>query len=333
MFARLLPKDIDCQLERAFEELPEKVKSRGAKYDCIVPVSGGKDSTWQTIVALENGLKPLAVTWKTPARNEIGRVNLQNLISLGVDHVDFSVNPRVEKITKKAFERFGIPLIPMHMALHAIPLKLAVSMEIPLVLWGENSAAEYGGDESLKGMTITSEWLKKFGVTNGTTWLDWIDDDLTEKDLEAYRWPSEIEQKKAGVTSAFLGYFFQWDPKVTGAIAAKNGFRAAAKPKTGLYDFADIDDEYLITVHHWMKWYKFGFTRLWDNLSIEIRAGRMSRAEAIKIIASKDPKTEGMPEIQKFCEYIDITVKEFFEIAESFRNLHIWQKDKMEPFY
>ena len=104
-------------------------------------------------------------------------------------------------------------------------------MEIPLVLWGENSAAEYGGDESLKGMTITSEWLKKFGVTNGTTWLDWIDDDLTENDLEAYRWPSEIEQKKAGVTSAFLGYFFQWDPKVTGAIAAKNGFQRLQSQK------------------------------------------------------------------------------------------------------
>ena len=219
------------------------------------------------------------------------------------------------------------------MALHAIPLKLAVSMGIPLVLWGENSAAEYGGDENLKGMTVTSEWLRNFGVTNGTTWLDWIDDDLTAKDLEAYRWPSEIEQEEAGVTSAFLGYFFQWDPKITQAIAAKNGFRSAAKPKTGLYDFADIDDEYLITVHHWMKWYKFGFTRLWDNLSIEIRAGRINRGEAIKIIASKDPEAEGMPEIQKFCKYIDISAQEFFNIAESFRDPNIWQKDKNGKFY
>ena len=199
------------------------------------------------------------------------------------------MDPRVEKLfTKKAFERFGIPLINAY-GTACNTVEAGCFDGNSLVLWGENSAAEYGGDESLKGMTITSEWLKKFGVTNGTTWLDWIDDDLTEKDLEAYRWPSEIEQKKAGVTSA-LGYFSSGTPELLGQ-SLQNGFRAAAKPKTGLYDFADIDDEYLITVHHWMKWYKFGFTRFWDNLSIEIRAGRMSRAEAIKIIASKDPKT------------------------------------------
>ena len=135
-------------------------------YDCIIPVSGGKDSTWQVITALDYGLKPLCVTWKTPARNTLGAKNLQNLVNLGVDHIDFSINPKVERrFTLKAFEGLGSPVIPMHMALHAIPLQFAVNFRVPLILWGENSAYEYGGqDEALKGVRLTHAWLKKYGV-------------------------------------------------------------------------------------------------------------------------------------------------------------------------
>ena len=139
--------------ELKFKKLVKITKNKNKSYDCVIPVSGGKDSTWQVLTAIRYGLKPLCVTWKTPGRNKIGYQNLKNLISLGVDHIDFSINLKVEKyFTLKAFERFGNPLIPMHMAIHAIPLRLATKMKIPLVLWGENSAIEYGGNKkSLKG--------------------------------------------------------------------------------------------------------------------------------------------------------------------------------------
>ena len=140
--------------KKNFEELIKKVKKKKKSYDCVIPVSGGKDSTWQVIVALKYGLNPLCVTWKTPARNTIGYDNLQNLINLGVNHIDFSINPKIEKkFTLKTFEKLGSPVIPMHMALHAIPLQVATKYEIPLILWGENSAYEYGGEEKLKGLT------------------------------------------------------------------------------------------------------------------------------------------------------------------------------------
>ena len=89
--------------KQLFNDLVENVKQKKGAYDCIIPVSGGKDSTWQVVVALEHGLHPLCVTWKTPARNELGTENLQNLISLGVDHIDFSINPKVEKVYIKNF--------------------------------------------------------------------------------------------------------------------------------------------------------------------------------------------------------------------------------------
>ena len=122
-----------------------KTSSRSG-YDCLIPVSGGKDSTWQTIRCLELGLRPLAVTWRTPARTAIGQQNLDNLISLGVDHIDYRINPKVEaRFMVKAYERHGSTAIPMHMALYNIPLTIAARFHIPLVVWGENSAFEYGG--------------------------------------------------------------------------------------------------------------------------------------------------------------------------------------------
>src|SRR5207248_9480531 len=110
---------------------------------------------------------PLAVTWKPPARSEIGQKNLENLIQLGVDHIDYQVNPKVEKkFLYQALVRYGTTALPMHMALFNIPLTIAIKYDIPLVVWGENSAFEYSGtgDES-RGFRLDSQWLKKYGLT------------------------------------------------------------------------------------------------------------------------------------------------------------------------
>ena len=317
-----------------FSRLAEETKRKNCNYDCVIPVSGGKDSTWLVIKALEYNLIPLCITWKTPARNSLGASNLENLINLGVNHIDFSINPIVEKkFTLKAFDRYGIPLIPMHMAMHAIALQTAINFNIPLIIWGENSAFEYGGkDDALKGFKLNHAWLKKYGVTNNTTSKDWICDKLTEKDLAPYYWPSDEEQLTAGMQAVFLGQYFEWDPVQTYKIAKDHGFIAGGKPKTGYYKFADIDDSFLITIHHWLKWYKFGFTRLWDNLSIEIRNKRLTREEAIKIVTEVG---EELPkdEIERFCNYVGISEESFFEIAEKFRNHEIWKRDKENNLY
>jgi len=323
-------KNIDWTLrEKQFRKIVNKIKGKNKAYDCIIPVSGGKDSTWQVIKALEYDLKILAVTWKTPVRTELGQKNLENLIRLGVDHYDISVNPNTEKLfTKKTFIKMGSPVIPMHMALHAIPVNLARKLDIPLIIWGENSAFEYGSDiDELKEFTLTREWLMKYGVTNGTIAEDWVDEELSIKDLEIYRWPSESEQKEMDLSAIFLGHFFSWDPRRTFEIASQSGFESAKKPLTGLYEFADIDDEFLITIHHWIKWYKFGFTRLWDNLSIEIRNNRMSRQDAIKII-ERIGNEEPTKEISEFCKYIGINLEEYFTIVEKFRNKDILKKNQ-----
>lgn len=321
-------RDIDWPARAAqLKDVARAAQAESRGYDCLIPVSGGKDSTWQTVKCLELGLRPLAVTWKTPARTSIGQRNLDNLRSLGVDHIDYQINPKVEaRFMVKAFERFGSTAIPMHLALFNIPLTLAARLRVPLVVWGENSAFEYGNaNDASTGFRLDSTWLRTYGVTHGTTAADWVDGELSEKDLAAYYGPSADELDASGVRAIFLGYYLQWDPVATARVATDHGFsHNAAGARTGHYDFADIDDDF-ISIHHWMKWYKFGFTRLFDNLSLEIRNGRMTRGEAIAIVEKAGDQTP-RADIAKFCRFADLDEASFYETAERFRNSDVWKR-------
>ncbi len=314
--------------ERAFRHLVTRARDRRKAYDCIIPVSGGKDSTWQVVKCLDYGLHPLAVTWKSPARTEIGRKNLQNLISLGVDHIDYQVNPRVEKkFMLRTFEQAGSTAIPMHLAIFAIPLNLAQRLDIPLVVWGENSAFEYGGDKDAeKTFRLDARWLRRYGVTGGTTAKDWIDADLTEEELAPYFRPEERELEEREILAVFMGYYFEWDPQESLDVALSHGFSVLREgPKTGYYNYADIDDDF-ISIHHWLKWYKFGFTRTFDNLSLEIRNGRMTRDQAISVLLERGDETP-CEDIDKFCSFVGIAESHFFDIAGRFRNPDIWYQE------
>lgn len=320
--------DVDWAARAArFEELVERVRARGAAYDCLLPVSGGKDSTWQTIKCLELGLHPLAVTWKTPARTALGQANLDNLIGLGVDHVDFQVNPVVERtFMVKALERFGSTAIPMHMAIFSIPLQLAARYEVPLVVFGENTATEYvGAHPDQVSFKLDREWVRRFGVVHGTTPDDWVDGDLSERDMTPYRAPSDDELTAKGIEAVFLGMFYEWDPVRTAEAAAAAGFRSdTSGPRTGLYDFADIDDDF-ISLHHWLKWPKFGFTRTYDNLSLEIRNGRMTRDEAIATLRERGDETPHA-DIERFCAYTGRPREWWDATVERFRNEDVWMR-------
>ncbi len=309
----------------ALGEVVRRAKDRSEGYDCLIPVSGGKDSTWQVVQCLELGLKPLAVSWKPPSRTEIGLKNLTNLIGLGVDHIDYQINPIVERrFLLKALTRFGSTAIPMHLAMFQMIPRLAVRFRIPLIVWGENSAFEYAGEEDERtGFRMDEVWFNRFGVTHGTTAKDWIDKGLSEKDLTPYFGPRREELEERGVTAIFLGYYLPWDPETSLRVAQAHGFQPRPEgPKTGYYNYADIDDDF-ISIHHFLKWYKFGFTRSYDNLSLEIRMGRMTRPQAMEWLRRRGDETP-WKDIDVFCRFVGISQDRFLEIIEPFRNRKIW---------
>ncbi len=316
------------QRQATFRKLVDYAKQQNRPYDCLIPVSGGKDSTWQTLKCLEYGLRPLTFSYAPPLRTEIGRRNLENLINIGVDHIDYRINPNVEKaFLLKAFERYGTVGTPMHTAIFSIARILAHRFEIPLIIWGEDSSVEYGGEkDDGEDYEMNESWLKKFGVGHGTTVDDWLGDDLTREAMFAYAGVSEKALQDNGTLAVFLGYFFPWDPETTRDAAVAAGMRVAEGPANlGYWNYADLDDV-LISVHHYLKWYKFGFTRIFDNLSVEIRNGRLRRDEAIDIIrATGDQTPHG--DIEAFCAFTNISEARFTEIADTFRSPQIWSFD------
>ena len=312
----------------AFREIVEQAISRTERYDCVIPVSGGKDSTWQVLKCLEYGLTPLAVTWRPPGRTELGQRNLDNLVQLGVDHIDYQINPSIERrFAQRAFKLYGSTAIPMHLAIFNIPRVIATRFDIPLIVWGENSAFEYGGaEEGRMAFLLDEEWIQRYGVTHGTTAADWIAEGFTAKELSAYFGPTSTELHTAGTRGVFLGNYFRWDPAETATIAESHGLqRRSEGPRTGYYAHTDIDDAF-ISVHHWLKWYKFGFTRLFDNLSLEIRNRRMSRDDALSILEELgEQRPDG--DIAAFAQFVGWSVEEFMDQAEQFRNQAIWVRE------
>lgn len=310
-----------------FDALVAEAKRKKADYDCVVPVSGGKDSHWQLLTCLERGLHPLCVTYTYPGATELGQANLKNLIELGVDHLQLTVNPKVERrFTELAFRRKGISGLVSHMGIFAFPIRIATQLDIPLVIYGENSAMEYGTeDERLIGARLDSEWLKSFGVTDNTQAADWIGDGLTREDLAPYFLPPDEEIERKEITAIFLGWYFPWDPEQSFRIARAHGFRERAEgARVGHLNYVNIDDE-LIAIHHHPKWHKYGITRTWDTLSIEIRMGRMTRAEAIERIAAAGDETP-WNDIGQFCAYVGMSPAEYFRVLEDFRNDEIWTR-------
>ena len=314
---------------RAFEDVVAHARRRRRGYDCVIPVSGGKDSHWQVLTCLAHGLKPLCVTWRPPGRTPLGERNLRNLVSLGVDHIDYSINPEVERrFMLKSFERCGSTAVPMHLALFAIPLNIAERFDIPLVVWGENSAFEYGSArDAHTGFQLDEDWLRFYGVSHGTGAGDWVEDGLSASDLHPYFGPEAGRLAAKGILAVFLGYYFAWDPGQTWSVAKAAGFSERAEgPRTGYYRYADIDDEF-ISLHHYLKWHKFGITRLFDNLSLEIRHGRMTRADAVRTIAETGGQVP-QEDIRRFCDFVGIDPPHFFAVAERFRNPAFWTRSE-----
>jgi N-acetyl sugar amidotransferase len=315
--------------------LLEKYKRIDGYYDCVIPVSGGKDSTYQVYkMKVEFGLNPLAVTYKYADRTKLGQKNLDNLRFMGVDHIEIAPNPIAEKkFIKKALIETGDPCLPDHMGIFAAGLNVAVNYKIPLIIWGENSQLEYGGSATDRNNPyLNSAWLQQHGCLQGRSLESWIDDDLSLIEMASYRFPSDAEIDNAKLSSIFLGYYYSWDPLENYEIAKSVGFEKSSDgAKMGLYDFADLDSTNII-VHHYIKWLKFGMTRLNDNISVEIRNGRMTREEGIEILKSKEERIP-TEEIKIMCDYLGMTEEEFWEFLEKFRNKDIWKKNENGIWY
>jgi len=312
----------------------EKYKSKNnSNWDCIVPVSGGKDSHYQVIRMLQLGINPLCVVATTCHLSEIGRKNIDNIKNLGVDCIEFSPNPKIRrKLNKICLAQVGDISWPEHVGIFTIPIKAAVEYEIPLIIWGENSQNEYGGPASdSENNVLTRRWLEEFGGLLGLRVTDLIGfESIEKKHLLPYIYPTDEELKRVGVTGIFLGYYLPWDGYSNSLIAQAHGFTTYNKVIEGsIVNYENLDN-HQTGIHDYFKFLKFGFGRATDIACLHIRRGRITREDGLELVKKHDGKFPwtylGKP-IEEILNPLDLTINEFIDICDKFTNKKIFVSD------
>ncbi len=328
-------KEIDWEARKKdLLALVDKYRSKdGSTWDCIVPVSGGKDSTYQVIRMLQLGLNPLCVTATTCHLSEIGRKNIENIKRLGVDYVEFSPNPLVRrKLNRIGLTQVGDISWPEHVGIFTIPIRAAVQYNIRLIVWGENSQHEYGGPATdARNNVLTRRWLEEFGGLLGLRVTDLVGiEGIRQQDLIAYTYPTDEDLQKVGVTGIFLGYYLPWDGYSNALIAQAHGFTTLSHTVEGSVVNYENLDNHQTGIHDYFKYLKFGFGRATDIACLHLRRGRITREDAIAMVDEHDGKFPwtylDMP-IEKILEPLDLTVDEFVKICDRFTNKKIFATD------
>lgn len=328
-------KEVDWgQRHEELERLLERYRRpNGDNWDCIVPVSGGKDSTYQVVRMLQYGLNPLCVTSTTCDLTPIGRANIENLKRLGVDYIEVSPNPRVRaKLNRIGLMQVGDISWPEHVGIFTIPVRAAVQFNVPLIVWGENSQNEYGGPAAAaEGNVLTRRWLEEFGGLLGLRVSDLIGQEGIEaRHLINYTYPTDEELARVGVTGLFLGHYLPWDGLANTLIASANGFKVYDRVVEGsMVNYENLDN-HQTGIHDYFKFLKFGFGRATDLACLHIRRGRLTRQDGLDAVRRLDglfPAEYLGKSLDDILRPLNLTVDEFVRICDRFTNRKIFRRD------
>jgi len=311
-------------------EICERNKKRNPKgFDCIVPVSGGKDSSYVAYkMKNELGMHPLTITVQPPLPFEIGNENLENFINCGYDHLRITPNPEVgRKLSKICFIEYGQPLMAWIIAVQTVTFRISVLFNIPLIMFGEEGEVEYGGSSALKDVPF---YDVEFSIK---VYLSGIDPrqfakEFSEKELYWWLYPSEEELRKVNLEIAHWSYFENWDSYLHYLIAKeKCGLKEMEQRCIGTYNNFAQTDTCLYDLHCYLMYLKFGFGRCTQDVGIDIRRGALTREQGLNLVKAYDGEYPE-PFIEKYLEYFRMTKEEFDAVLDKFANKNLFRKEK-----
>ena len=324
-----------------FNELVEisnwaKENSSG-NYDCVIGVSGGKDSTTQALTARDRlGLKALLVNSEPEGITEIGKANIENLKNLGFDVIALRPNPKVmKKLIKRNFYKYLNPVKITEFSLWSSTYIIAEKFHIPLIIQGENPGLTLG--TSLTGTGTDDNALKADQLnTLSSGWEEYLEiDGITKQDLFFFHYDrKKLESMK--VKGIWLQYYLkEWSFRGNAEFAIKNGMQKRPDnfdwESIGTYmPFAQLDSD-LTQVNQLLKYIKFGFGQCMDSACYDLRDNIINKKEALELVKKYDGKCAEQY-IKKFCNYIDISIDEFWKVANSFRG-SMWTKKENGEWY
>lgn len=325
--------------EKELVKLCNKYRSKNGYYDCIVPGSGGKDSSFTShILKYKYGMNPLTVTWSPHLYTDIGWQNFTNWSHKGgLDNILFTPNGRAHRVlTRLAFENLLHPFQPFIIGQRYMGPKFALLYKVPLVFYGENQA-EYGNRVKDNEKPTMDEKFYSAPITLDTLFLGGIsakelvkNNKIHPNDLNPYLPVSKREVKKVGVQVHYLGYYLKWDPQECFYYAAKHtGFQANTERTEGSYSkYSSIDDK-IDPFHYFTTLIKFGIGRATYDAAQEIRNKKITREEGVALVRRYEtefPKKY----FQEFLEYIDLSENKFWKLINAGRPPHLWKKEGKE---
>lgn len=315
-----------------FERLIEEYKSKDNYYDCIIPVSGGKDSYWQIHIMKEYGLNPLLVTYHGNNYSEAGMANLRNMREVfDADHIFYTPSiGLLKKMNRVCQLLMGDMNWHAHAGIFTYPIRVAVEKNVPLMVWGEHGFMDLGGMHSYKDLVEFTYRYRHEHNLRGYEWNDIIeaskkyDDEIYEHEIIQWKYPTDEEIERVGVRGIYISNFFKWNANEHGPLMEeKYGFVGTQEPFERTYrTLSNLDDIHENGIHDYMKWVKFGYGRATDHTSKDIRSGILTRDEAIKEVLQRDPIKS--KDIIRWLDYVGWTEEKFDAEADKFRDPRVW---------
>jgi N-acetyl sugar amidotransferase len=307
----------------------EPYRSRNGYWDCVVPWSGGKDSSAVAYrLKFELGMNPLLVTFSPMMPNDVGNHNREALIRLGFDHLFFRPDQKVHRrLARRFFIERGNPKVAWDAGINAVPVQVAVNFNIPLVFYAEHGESEYGGKVLREESKKIRDYTEVIEHQVGDDPRNWTDEEIKLKELNPFIYPDLKDVSRVGVKALYFSYFFKWSMfENYQLIRTKYDFRTCPKGRTdGTFTNFDSLDDKIDNVYYYMQFIKFGFGRAVRDASRLIQNGHMTRGQGLELARRYDSEFpyEFFDEV---LDYLGMTEEEFHNIVDLHRNPEIWTR-------
>jgi N-acetyl sugar amidotransferase len=320
------------QRQQQLAQLLNAYRSRsGQHYDCIVPVSGGRDSYFIVdYIKQVMGMNPLLVTYNPHYNTALGLRNLAYLRSHSdCDLFTMTVSPhKVKNITRATLRRIGSICWHVIAGQTVFPVQVAVRLKIPLIIWGCHQGIDQVGMFSHHHFVEMTRKYRHEHDLMGLEAEDLLSDDdqVFERDIYPFLYPDNQQIAHVGVRGIYLNNYVRWDSKAQHeAMIAKYGFETSPQPRT--FDTYNDGDSFIYSdLHDAIKVLKWGYGKVVDHACREIRLGRLTREQAQdKVIKHSQPSPQHQ---QLFLDWLGMQQSALDFILDQHRHPDIWQRDQ-----
>ncbi|MDC2981231.1 N-acetyl sugar amidotransferase [SAR116 cluster bacterium] len=304
-------------------------RAKGNPYDCIIPVSGGKDSTFQVwLVKIKYGLNPLLVTYNHTFNTPLGIRNLTNLIEqLDCNLLRFTTAPgSAKRIAEYMLKTVGDVTWHYHAGIMTFPLATSVQYDVPLIVWGEEGFSELVGMYNQDDFVEFTKKKRQEHSMRGFEPEDILqrpDCGLNPYDLAPFFYPKDEEIERVGTRGIYLSNYINWNGrKQTEFVIEELGFETAQFRERTFNIYDKLDDIHANGLHDYLKYLKFGYGRATDDAATEIRHGRMTREDGIEMVMKYDSVRPSDTDV--FLRAVDMTEDDLLELVRPHRDPKIW---------